>query len=157
MTPERFARYYKIDGKGCWLWQFSRTTRGYAKVGYKGRTREGHSVSYEIFKGEIPKNLEIRHICDVRICVNPEHLILGTGLDNMADAKARGRPIGRKPIRDFQTLLGIFNFRAAGLAQKDIAKIYKTSQGYIGLVLQGKIQPKVYEIWHNPLQVRGDI
>lgn len=51
---------------------------------------------YERFKGPIPNNEIVRHTCDNRKCINPDHLILGTHKENMRDMAERGRaPFGR--------------------------------------------------------------
>ncbi|AOH54463.1 hypothetical protein ABE28_008870 [Peribacillus muralis] len=46
---------------------------------------------YEQMHGEIPEGHVIRHKCDVRPCINPEHLETGTPKQNMNDAIERGR------------------------------------------------------------------
>ena len=84
---------------GCWLWLGSVTgplkpMDGYARVmahRFGVNTYGGHRISYIAYKGPIPAGLHVLHTCDVRCCVNPSHLILGTHDDNMKDMKRKGR------------------------------------------------------------------
>jgi HNH endonuclease len=55
---------------GCWLWMACLGTGGYGRLGKKF----AHRVSYEIFKCEVPRELDLDHLCRVRCCVNPDHL-----------------------------------------------------------------------------------
>ena len=55
---------------GCWLWGGAWTGAGYGHF----RGERAHRVSYRHFKGEIPEGAHIHHRCEVRCCVNPEHL-----------------------------------------------------------------------------------
>ena len=50
-----------------------------------------HRVSWEFANGPIPENMCVLHACDTPLCVNPEHLFLGTLADNMADKEKKGR------------------------------------------------------------------
>lgn len=49
---------------------------------------------WEHLKGPIPKGIVIRHMCDNGMCVNIEHLELGTRQDNIRDMNERGRARG---------------------------------------------------------------
>lgn len=88
--PERFwSKVQKTDG--CWLWQGATTGAGYGGFNIKGDLIGAHRVAYELTFGPIPDGLLVCHTCDVRHCVNPAHLFLGTHTDNMQDCKTKGR------------------------------------------------------------------
>lgn len=76
---------------GCWLLMTSIRAKGYAARSFKGRQSDAHRASYEAYVGEIPVGMQVLHRCDVRNCVNPKHLFLGTNSDNMQDMLSKGR------------------------------------------------------------------
>lgn len=87
---ERF--WAKVEkGDGCWLWTGATSRRGYGSVTINGRSVATHRASYEAYHGPIPDGLHVLHSCDTPACVNPEHLRVGTRLDNMRDRAERGR------------------------------------------------------------------
>jgi len=61
---------------------------------YKGRQVGAHRVSFEVFEGIDPGDLDVCHRCDVPPCINPHHLFLGTAQDNMRDCFQKGRSGG---------------------------------------------------------------
>lgn len=88
--PERFySKVRKTDL--CWLWQNSATPAGYGQFWDGKRRIDAHRFSYSFHKGEIPEGYVVMHICDVRLCVNPEHLSVGTQRDNLLDMYSKGR------------------------------------------------------------------
>lgn len=90
---ERFlAKVYKTDK--CWLWTAS-IRAGYGVIRIEGKLQSSHRISYSLFVCDVPKNFLVCHKCDVRRCVNPKHLFLGTYRDNMLDSMKKGRKILR--------------------------------------------------------------
>lgn len=77
---------------GCWLWEGSTGNSGYGKlrVGHS-QDYSAHRISFLAFNGPISKGLCVLHKCDVRICVNPDHLFLGTKKQNSQDMVRKGR------------------------------------------------------------------
>jgi hypothetical protein len=87
-----WARVTIVSGDGCWLWKGSPAAGGYGRAGIGSRkTALAHRVAYEIVKGDVPDGMCVLHHCDVRLCVNPAHLFVGTRGDNARDMAAKGR------------------------------------------------------------------
>lgn len=92
----------------CWLWiacvflpAKPAAQHGYGAFSVDGKPRGAHRVSWELAFGPIPENLQVLHKCDVRRCVNPAHLFLGTHADNMRDMVKKGRASGPKDPNKF--------------------------------------------------------
>lgn len=92
MTPEErfFAKVDKTDY--CWNWTGG-TRKGYGLFRYNKKVVSAHIASYEMFNGD-RNGLVVRHTCDNGLCVNPDHLVLGTYGQNTDDMMERDRHRG---------------------------------------------------------------
>lgn len=96
------SKIYKTDT--CWFWNGYTSKKGYGRF-YFHKQYIAHRVSYELFKGPIPNGLLVCHKCDIRNCVNPDHLFLGTNQDNMTDMVKKGRSNHLYGIKNHQVKL----------------------------------------------------
>jgi len=61
-------------GDTCWTWTGGLTQSGYGQVHYQNRNRPAHRLSYELFRGPIPENHDLDHLCQNPACIYPGHL-----------------------------------------------------------------------------------
>lgn len=143
-SEEIFARVEFDTNGGCWLWPGCEVAVGYRAMQFEGKQRPAHRVSWIAHNGPIPDGLYVCHKCDVRACVNPDHLFLGTHSDNMRDMFAKGR--GRQKLTPAQ----VSEIRAAydptpsrrgrinPNSKAQIAKRYGVSRFAVADIIKGK-------------------
>lgn len=150
------SKFTPEPNSGCWLWYGSLRSDGYGQFRAGNKLRKAHRVAYEAYRGPIPDGLHVLHRCDVRACVSPFHLFLGTNADNMADRNAKGRqakgdasgsrthpesrPRGEKQRQAKLTDANVLAIRAAiGKTQRQIASAHGVSKTLIGQVRRREI------------------
>lgn len=80
---ERLLAWREIDEhSGCWVWDRSICGSGYGRIRSDGTQWLAHRLSYELFRGPIPAELVIDHLCRNRKCINPAHLEVVTNREN---------------------------------------------------------------------------
>jgi hypothetical protein len=110
----------------CWICNYS-GPGGYSYINIRGSQMYCHRVAYELWVRHIPKGLHICHSCDVKACINPEHLWSGTPADNMRDRDKKGRHAYSKETREK------ISKAAAGRkhSEETKAKMSKSSKGVL--------------------------
>lgn len=134
----------------CWYWNGSIDEIGYGRFGSAydeiGETKS-HRISWVLFNGRaIPDGMMVLHACDVRNCVNPDHLSLGTQIENVQDMMVRGRhkptqmPGESNPQAKLTDgkVLQIRADEANGMSQAAIAKKHGVATMTINRALRGR-------------------
>jgi hypothetical protein len=91
---DRFMAKVDKQADGCWIWTACGHKTGYGRFGLTSTNVEySHRAAWRLMRGPIPARTLVCHTCDVRLCVNPDHLFLGSHHDNMRDASNKGRVV----------------------------------------------------------------
>lgn len=98
---DRILKRIEIDSaSGCWLWTREKDKKGYARlhIWYPDRgiyvPKLAHRLSIKEFKNIDIENKVVCHSCDTPSCVNPDHLFIGSTVDNLNDMRIKGRERG---------------------------------------------------------------
>ena len=135
---ERFMSHVHKHESGCWLWTAYCMKSGYGFFRNLTRHELAHRVSYRLFIGQLDAR-DVMHKCDMPNCVNPEHLNLGTRLENMQDAKRKGRMrIGQSHGRSKLTEEQVNLIKKSSKLQREIAAEFGITQGHVSCLKLGK-------------------
>lgn len=126
----------------CWRWTGAIVSNGYGQIRIKNKNYQAHRISYYIHHKEDPGELLVCHECNNKLCVNPEHLFLGTHQENIQHAFdtniicQRGILNGcsqllESNVREIKQLQNI-------ISQRKIAKLFCVSHGTISAIFSGR-------------------
>lgn len=142
-TEERFwSLVERVPWTTCWLWMGGDEDYGYGRYCFNGKRRRAHALAFEFSTGIKTNGKCVCHKCDVRTCVNPDHLFLGTRADNLRDMWAKGRGVNNPKLGEKHGMaklkeLQVLEIRArlkTRESQSSIAKSYGVSQSQISLI-----------------------
>ena len=135
----------------CWEWTACRNSNGYGRLNINGKVVLAHRVSWQIHHGEIPKGRGyhgtcVLHRCDNSICVNPDHLFLGTQLDNIRDRDNKyrqgdhaGERNGRSKLTESQVIKIRRIYLDGAISHRHIARMFNVSKTTAGDILRRNI------------------
>lgn len=144
-----FEKTMPVTESGCLLWTGALNGRGYGQIMVNHKPRKAHHIAWILEHGDIPNGKYVLHKCDVRSCVRPEHLFLGTQKENLEDMrnKNRGNPPPRNDNRGenhgmskltANDVIGIRAELASGKTQSEIANAFHISRTVISQINSGK-------------------
>jgi len=129
----------------CWPWIMGVVSKGYGSFSIHDRTHLAHRISWILNNDSIPEGLCVLHHCDNRVCVNPNHLFLGTNGDNCHDMKNKGRaahPIGELHPLHKLTWAKVDQIRQlaqlGNCSDKALGQMFEVSAACIGAVLRNQ-------------------
>lgn len=130
-----------VRGPDCWGWTGALDDEGYAVLSLWARPARAARAMLALIYGPLPPGMVVRHKCDNRVCVNPDHLTVGSQADNIADKVARDRQargtgnaaakLTEPDVRDIRAR------HAAGASAKALAREYGVNPRAITFVVRG--------------------
>jgi DNA-binding transcriptional LysR family regulator len=131
------GRYY-VDDNGCHIWTGAKCSSGYARV--NGGLLLNRLIQMDRF-GPVPPWLFTCHTCNVRGCINPDHIYLGTHDDNMRDyaqtddRKGEGNPSAKLTAED---VMRIRQLASSGLGVTTVARMMGISHSNCSRIVHRK-------------------
>jgi hypothetical protein len=146
--------WYYVDKNGpvyeglgkCWLWEGGIWgPGGYGCLKVDGNRVKAHRFSWLIHNGEIPKNMRVCHHCDNVLCVNPNHLFLGTDADNLSDMvskerqnRGEERPAAKLTEDDVLEIKKIYKKGSATYGARALGRKFGVSKTAIQHIIRGQ-------------------
>ena len=147
-TLRQRLEHYSVpnSSSGCILWVGNIGKSGYGILNWEQRPRLAHRLAWTEIHGRIPSGMIVCHRCDVRACINPAHLFLGTTADNMRDLRAKER------IRARLTNGALEAIRIATGSPGEIAARYAVPEGLVCKLKHEQLAEQL-KLPHAPIRI----
>lgn len=147
----RLAANVKRDpASDCWLWGGPFIRNGYGYLRLRGiATSLAHRVALMATGASVPDGMDVCHRCDVRACVNPSHLFIGTRADNMRDCAEKGRAAKPVGVANWSTKLSDDDVRTirrmsdSGVSRESLAQRFNINAGYVSRLARRLVRQEV--------------
>lgn len=152
---ERFESKFS-KGEVCWEWHAYTATNGYGRfdIGSKKRSSiAAHRFSYLVYNGEIGDDKLVCHSCDNRLCVNPDHLWLGSYKENTQDMMRKGRnkyldrsgTHRKRPHLTKDEVIEIRRLRQDGVIREEVANKFNISKAHVDSIVRRDVWKEIIE------------
>lgn len=143
---ERFLKYVNKT-ETCWLWTGGIDSDGYGIFTIRhANSKHASRYSWIFHRGKVPNGLYVLHQCDVRACVNPDHLFLGTARENTHDMIKKGRQcVGTKHPRSKLTEVQVLEIRASYTPVRGKIKELSEKYGVDGALIKRIVDRRVWK------------
>lgn len=136
-TVFKFLKNVTINNAtGCHQWNGG-VCRRYGRFNISGKSYRAHRLSYKLFINEDLGDKHVCHKCDNPLCVNPDHLFLGTHQDNMMDRKQKGRTSKGNSKIKVDDVLRVRELSKSGLSCVKVAKIVGICKSQVHNIITG--------------------
>jgi hypothetical protein len=122
---ERLLDGSEYQSNGCWIWKMNCRNGGYGTLKVDGMVIAAHRLSAEVWIADriLEKHEIVCHKCDNKLCINPDHLFIGTNRDNTLNMIRKGRR--KAPVmRTMEEKKEIKRLLSIGTSYGDIRKIH---------------------------------
>jgi hypothetical protein len=123
----------------CWLWTANTCRDGYGNITANKIQYKAHRYSLMIHGVVVPKGSIVMHTCDNPSCVRPEHLKVGSQLDNMKDKVNKNRQTkGESNVLSKLTESTVLEIRSLypSLSVRKLSRKYNTCENNIRAIIK---------------------
>lgn len=148
-VADRFWAKVQKSETGCWLWTGTISKNGYGNFGLDGRVVSAHRMAWQLAHGRTPPaGAVVMHSCDVRACVRPDHLSVGSHKDNMRDMVVKGRSFvgvgslgSRAKLSETDAESIRREYQSGGVSHGQLSEKYGLAKSAICRLLLGQTYP----------------